>query len=419
MASSHTVYQFHYEQWFDKKTPENTFSLLHFRHKVRSFDNQAKGPLVVHCSAGVGRTGTYMALDYLLEQVKHVDEVNVVKCVQQMRQHRMYMIQNLEQYCFLYLTLAEAVEVGEVVIPSKTFADELPALKAAGAEGHSAIERQFVVLNGLKDHQMPCEAGHATENLDKNRNEDLIPVENCRVFLSIPHPNLTGYINAVYLHSYKKRDALIATQYPMPNTVIDFWSMVAQYHCKTIVSLTEPPPDDSSYASYLPSDTKPALFGPVLVTAEKVNGTETRGGIIVRELNIARSEKRYSQFIDATTVCHFQLKGWHPDSLVPPDKNNLIDLIEVVRQWQARNEDGPIVIHCNDGVRQSCYYYAACRIIEQIDVDKEVDVFTAVRNAHAIRPQCLTTLAQYQSLYELAAIYLSRDDQHIVYANSA
>lgn len=54
--------------------------------------------VLVACSAGVGRSGTFIALDILLEQVKHDDEVNVVKCVMELRQQRMYMIQTVVRF---------------------------------------------------------------------------------------------------------------------------------------------------------------------------------------------------------------------------------------------------------------------------------------------------------------------------------
>jgi len=75
-------------------------SLLAFHRKFRSYDGElSAGPDIIHCSAGVGRTGTFIALDYLLEQAKAEGVVDVLQCVKQMRQARVNMIQT--QVCCL------------------------------------------------------------------------------------------------------------------------------------------------------------------------------------------------------------------------------------------------------------------------------------------------------------------------------
>lgn len=69
-------------------------SLLAFHRKFRSYDGESSaGPDIIHCSAGVGRTGTFIALDYLLEQAWCEGVVDVFQCVRDMRQARVNMIQ--------------------------------------------------------------------------------------------------------------------------------------------------------------------------------------------------------------------------------------------------------------------------------------------------------------------------------------
>jgi len=69
------------------------YSLLAFRGKVRSLDAVASGPLLIHCSAGVGRTGTYMALDMLLDDAQQSGEVDVLAVVSHLRRQRMTLVQ--------------------------------------------------------------------------------------------------------------------------------------------------------------------------------------------------------------------------------------------------------------------------------------------------------------------------------------
>ena len=88
-----TVVHLHFLRWRDKSVPDDLFSLLAFRRKVRSLDAVASGPLLIHCSAGVGRTGTYMALDMLLDEARQSGEVDILDVVSHLRRQRMTLVQ--------------------------------------------------------------------------------------------------------------------------------------------------------------------------------------------------------------------------------------------------------------------------------------------------------------------------------------
>ena len=71
---------------------------MEFFYKVRFFEDTRTGPLLVHCSAGVGRTGTFVAFDILTKQAKAEEEVDVAACVVGMRHNRTQMVQTFDQY---------------------------------------------------------------------------------------------------------------------------------------------------------------------------------------------------------------------------------------------------------------------------------------------------------------------------------
>ncbi|XP_053388708.1 receptor-type tyrosine-protein phosphatase epsilon-like, partial [Mercenaria mercenaria] len=83
----------HYTAWPDKKVPEDATSLLEFRQRLRATPTSAKGPIVIHCSAGIGRTGTLIALDRLIEEGQCEGYINVFECVKKMRAQRVKMVQ--------------------------------------------------------------------------------------------------------------------------------------------------------------------------------------------------------------------------------------------------------------------------------------------------------------------------------------
>jgi protein tyrosine phosphatase len=90
------VIQLQYLVWPDKSIPEEPWSLLAFHRRVRSILNSAtwtRGPLLVHCSAGVGRTGTFIALDTLLDEAAKTGIVSVFDVVKHFRMQRMCFVQ--------------------------------------------------------------------------------------------------------------------------------------------------------------------------------------------------------------------------------------------------------------------------------------------------------------------------------------
>ncbi|KGL82815.1 Receptor-type tyrosine-protein phosphatase eta, partial [Tinamus guttatus] len=99
VSEVHTVRQFHFTSWPDHGVPETTDLLINFRHLVQEYNSQnpIDSPVLVHCSAGVGRTGTFIAIDRLIQQMEKENK-NVVY---DLRMHRPLMVQTEDQYVFL------------------------------------------------------------------------------------------------------------------------------------------------------------------------------------------------------------------------------------------------------------------------------------------------------------------------------
>ncbi|KAM4748868.1 receptor-type tyrosine-protein phosphatase beta [Rhinophrynus dorsalis] len=104
LDSTRLVRHFHYTVWPDHGVPETTQSLIQFVRTVRDYINRTPGtgPTVVHCSAGVGRTGTFIALDRILQQVDSKDSVDIYGAVYDLRLHRVHMVQTECQYVYLH-----------------------------------------------------------------------------------------------------------------------------------------------------------------------------------------------------------------------------------------------------------------------------------------------------------------------------
>ncbi|XP_034144076.1 receptor-type tyrosine-protein phosphatase eta isoform X3 [Esox lucius] len=102
-AETRSVRHFHFTAWPDHGVPETTELLINFRHLVREHMDQYSrhSPTVVHCSAGVGRTGTFIAIDRLIFQIERESMVDVYGIIHDLRMHRPLMVQTEDQYVFL------------------------------------------------------------------------------------------------------------------------------------------------------------------------------------------------------------------------------------------------------------------------------------------------------------------------------
>uniref|UniRef100_A0A4W4G5K8 Protein-tyrosine-phosphatase n=1 Tax=Electrophorus electricus TaxID=8005 RepID=A0A4W4G5K8_ELEEL len=96
------VHHFNYTSWPEHGVPESSSTLIQFVKAVRSNRGHDNTTIVVHCSAGVGRAGVFIALDHLIQHVRDHDFVDVYGLVAELRTERMCMVQNLAQYMFLY-----------------------------------------------------------------------------------------------------------------------------------------------------------------------------------------------------------------------------------------------------------------------------------------------------------------------------
>ncbi|XP_052244016.1 tyrosine-protein phosphatase 10D-like [Dreissena polymorpha] len=112
---SRIVKQFWYLKWPDMGCPEDPQMLLDFVKSVREHTHRPgrTNPTVVHCSAGVGRTGTFIAVDHLLQYIRNHDTVNIYQLVLDMREHRVNMVQTEDQFIYIYECLKAFINADE------------------------------------------------------------------------------------------------------------------------------------------------------------------------------------------------------------------------------------------------------------------------------------------------------------------
>ncbi|XP_076008083.1 receptor-type tyrosine-protein phosphatase H-like isoform X2 [Genypterus blacodes] len=114
-SEERTIKHFHFTAWPDHGVPACTDVLIRFRRLVRWHieSGGAQTPTMVHCSAGVGRTGTIIALDVLLQQLEKEGRVGIHAFVHKMRLSRPHMVQTESQYVFLHQCIMDSLLANE------------------------------------------------------------------------------------------------------------------------------------------------------------------------------------------------------------------------------------------------------------------------------------------------------------------
>ncbi|XP_052761885.1 receptor-type tyrosine-protein phosphatase mu-like [Mya arenaria] len=116
-----TVQHLHFTSWPDNGVPDDVTSLVDFRHRVLQTQSPLDGPPIVHCSAGVGRTGTYIAMDLLTREGEAEGSVDIHGCVTNLRHRHTRMVQTADQYAFLHHAIVHTLTLDSKPVPTEGF----------------------------------------------------------------------------------------------------------------------------------------------------------------------------------------------------------------------------------------------------------------------------------------------------------
>ncbi|XP_049337902.1 receptor-type tyrosine-protein phosphatase N2 isoform X2 [Astyanax mexicanus] len=105
-----TVTQFHFLSWMDQSVPESARTLLDFRRKVNKCYRGRSCPIIIHCSDGSGRSGTYILIDMVLNKMaKGAKEIDIAATLEHLRDQRAGMVHTKDQFEFALTAVAEEV----------------------------------------------------------------------------------------------------------------------------------------------------------------------------------------------------------------------------------------------------------------------------------------------------------------------
>uniref|UniRef100_A0A8C0BFK3 protein-tyrosine-phosphatase n=1 Tax=Buteo japonicus TaxID=224669 RepID=A0A8C0BFK3_9AVES len=389
------IRQFHFTGWPDHGVPYHATGLLGFVRQVKSKSPPNAGPLVVHCSAGAGRTGCFIVIDIMLDMAEREGVVDIYNCVRELRSRRVNMVQTEEQYVFIHDAILEACLCGDTSIPASQVRSVYYEMNKLDPQTNSSqIKEEFRTLNMVTPtlRVEDCSIALLPRNHEKNRCMDVLPPDRCLPFLITIDGESSNYINAALMDSYKQPSAFIVTQHPLPNTVKDFWRLVLDYHCTSIVMLNDVDPAQLC-PQYWPENGV-HRHGPIQVEFVSADLEEDIISRIFRIYNAARPQDGYRM------VQQFQFLGWPMYRDTPVSKRSFLKLIRQVEKWQEEYNggEGRTVVHCLNGGGRSGTFCAISIVCEMLRHQRAVDVFHAVKTLRNNKPNMVDLLFDIQNI---------------------
>ncbi|KAM6468292.1 receptor-type tyrosine-protein phosphatase delta isoform 21-T24 [Liasis olivaceus] len=400
------VRQFQFTAWPDHGVPEHPTPFLAFLRRVKTCNPPDAGPMVVHCSAGVGRTGCFIVIDAMLERIKHEKTVDIYGHVTLMRAQRNYMVQTEDQYIFIHDALLEAVTCGNTEVPARNlyaYIQKLTQIEAG--ENVTGMELEFKRLASSKAHTSRFISANLPCNKFKNRLVNIMPYESTRICLQ-PIRGVEGsdYINASFIDGYRQQKAYVATQGPLAETTEDFWRMLWEHNSTIVVMLTKlREMGREKCHQYWPAERSARYQYFVVDPMAEYNMPQ----YILREFKVTDARDGQSR-----TVRQFQFTDW-PEQGVPKSGEGFIDFIGQVHKTKEQfGQDGPISVHCSAGVGRTGVFITLSIVLERMRYEGVVDIFQTVKMLRTQRPAMVQTEDQYQFCYRAALEYLGSFDHY-------
>ncbi|XP_044041364.1 tyrosine-protein phosphatase non-receptor type 12 isoform X2 [Siniperca chuatsi] len=253
----------------------------------------------------------------------------------------------------------------------------------------------------------PTNVGEREENVKKNRYKDILPFDHSRVKLTLKTTNQdTDYVNANFIKGMDGPEAYIATQGPLPNTVMDFWRMNWEYNVAVIVmACREFEMGRKKCERYFPLlGEEPVSFGPFRISCES---EQARTDYFIRTLTVEYEN-------ETRRITQFHYMNW-PDHDVPSSFDSILDMIGLMREYQE-NDDVPICVHCSAGCGRTgaiCAIDYTWNLLKAGKIPEDFNVFRLIQEMRTQRHSAVQTKEQYELVHRAIAQLFEKQLQQL------
>ncbi|CAG9859658.1 unnamed protein product [Phyllotreta striolata] len=406
------INQMHYTTWPDHGVPLYSQSLVPYLQRLLKIPHSSQAPIIVHCSAGVGRTGTIILSDICLRMAAGEGHLDFLAHLENLRNQRANLVDNLEQYKLAHLVVLECLFGMRTSIVCN---DEMrTAVEAILRNDGVEMQMKYILETQWQDKAMETmlELDRvAPVYHEKNRFNDIVP-EKYRVFIS-RYPQLdekSSYINAVLVDDFSSPGRYIVTQQPLPNTLGDFWRLVLERSCSVIISLNTVDLTDETVCKIWPEADEVLTPVDFIRITHKYTKNLLFYKIVTVQLEVKKT-KHFSGFEESSSeVTILALNTWSSKDSLPNSIEEFLTFRDA-SDILARPAEH-VIVTCYDGARACGLFVALSFIIEQMKLEQECDVCLAVRSVRHSRKQFVETEEQYEFLYRAAVTFITGFQQY-------
>ncbi|CAL8092263.1 unnamed protein product [Calicophoron daubneyi] len=383
------VYHYQYTDWRDFDVPPSPLPVLKFVEASITHWSLSDGPIVVHCSAGVGRTGTYICIESLIRQIKAEQAVSVRGFLENIRQYRMKLVQTEQQYAFIHDALREYVLYPCHTIRPSHFGDYLDHLRELDSSGRSNLEKQY---------ELCVESAES----DMSRSKTLSSVG--RRGSSVYGTADTLGVNSSMVHGFRILSEYIVARHPLPGMEAEFWKMVWDENSSVIVCLSEH--DTPAFWPNKASEVRDIGWLHVSFA-----GSSSCCAPLTRYEFLLTSDRE--DYALACTLWHFD--GWPSVNLENSAEITLAhELLNLASHLSEDDEEfqgssGPIVVVDNSAGNRVGTFCAMCILINQLTHEDTLDVYFVFKMLCLQRPKMFQSYRDLEFIYSLLHLYLTRE----------
>nr|XP_022307678.1 receptor-type tyrosine-protein phosphatase gamma-like [Crassostrea virginica] len=399
---SRVVTQYHYTTWPEHGTPDPLSLVVFHNHVLRTGTNQENAPVVVHCSAGIGRTGTYIALDALYKGGKTTGKINVAEYVKVMRSNRMNMVQTYEQNMVIFLALNEKFKADVKPQRLSDFTENVESLIGDVPANQTVIRKQFEKLLQIRPEYSRHDYKNAIPHAS-NPNDTVLPLDKFCLYLTSSVGKRGSYINAISVSSFLKNNAFIVSQYPTPEDAVDFLRLLTDHESDTVICLN-PLHEIKSSKSWFPSREASKSVVPFTVQYESENESDT--DVKITNIKVLNEENQ------SHPVVVIEPKGPLRADKETQDTSCLRNLVSYSLNIST---ESPLTILSKDGASLCGVFCAVFNCIQQINMDDSVDVFTTVRQLQTRRPEFCSTQDEFLLVYKTVRDYVETTSENVYF----